>query len=179
MKKLISPNISKIVLTIVMFFSLYFYSHGELPIIRPLGLIAVLILYIISCIIFATPKALRITIIVLVCVAFLGTTYAGVYIQNPLNAHPKEFSYKFPSGYYYYNNREVKFISYCFGDVCPENGGKSWVYVEQFSPQQCLDIGGRPLIGLGLTYSYAGCEAITYDLSAKERDSINSEIKNL
>lgn len=80
-----------------------------------------------------------------------------------------DFNYKFPLGFSY-KQIPVKHIGFCYGDICPGNGGSAWVYDKNFTPEECLNIGGRPLIGTGWSTNYVGCEAITKPLTKEKID---------
>jgi hypothetical protein len=48
--------------------------------------------------------------------------------------------------------------SYCFGDVCPDNGGVDTFYI--FRPRfLCEPLGGEEVWGYGWEEVYAGCKA--------------------
>ena len=49
----------------------------------------------------------------------------------------------------------------CFGDVCPQNGGTYLFYRYKFTEDQCLKIGGQPIVGYGWSRVYAGCSPKT------------------
>lgn len=56
-----------------------------------------------------------------------------------------------------YNNRPVEIVYICFGDVCPDNGGFALRYAEKISREECVTIGGKPIIGISWGEVYAGC----------------------
>ena len=55
------------------------------------------------------------------------------------------FSYKY----------EIKTV--CFGDVCHQNGGTYIFYRQKLTEDECLKIGGEPVVGIGWVRVYAGC----------------------
>jgi len=56
-----------------------------------------------------------------------------------------------------YNNRPVETVYICFGDVCPDNGGFALRYSEKMSREECVAIGGKPILGISWGEVYAGC----------------------
>jgi hypothetical protein len=56
-----------------------------------------------------------------------------------------------------FNNREVIKTYFCFGDLCPQNGGYALMYSGIKSEAECLSIGGKPIVGIGWGRVYAGC----------------------
>ncbi|MFA5870913.1 MAG: hypothetical protein WC842_03445 [Candidatus Paceibacterota bacterium] len=56
-----------------------------------------------------------------------------------------------------YNNRPVEVGYVCFGDVCPANGAFFLRYTEKISREECVTIGGKPIIGISWGEVYAGC----------------------
>ena len=57
----------------------------------------------------------------------------------------------------FYNNRPVEVGYVCFGDVCPANGSFVLRYTEKLSREECVAIGGKPIIGISWGEVYAGC----------------------
>ena len=50
-----------------------------------------------------------------------------------------------------------KIKTVCFGDVCPQNGGTYLLYKKAYTEEECMSIGGSPIIGMGWVRVYAGC----------------------
>lgn len=57
----------------------------------------------------------------------------------------------------FYNNRPVEVGYVCFGDVCPANGSFVLRYTEKLSKEECITMGGKPIIGISWGEVYAGC----------------------
>ena len=56
-----------------------------------------------------------------------------------------------------YSFLPYKIKTVCFGDVCPDNGGTYVLYKKMYSKEECVSIGGQPIIGFGWSEVYAGC----------------------
>ena len=50
-----------------------------------------------------------------------------------------------------------KIKTFCFGDVCPQNGGTYLFYKKMYSEEECVSRGDVPIVGYGWGKVYAGC----------------------
>ncbi len=202
MKKFIVPTGRKIVIAVLIFilFLLYTVMDGIgflIPfsksdwswVLYTVLPIAIVIIYLFSCVISILSKPIKVILFLLISVGYIWTlwtiftdTRVIQVIRESRMEHPKEFTYKFLQGFYY-NDKRVIYESFCFGDVCPQNGGTTWIYEDRYGheidPEQCLEIGGAPLIGISWGYQYVGCEAITEPLTEEERSATLERMKKL
>lgn len=80
----------------------------------------------------------------------------GLNDDDYIYYHPKDLNTP-PQVLGTYNGRVVETLFFCFGDVCPANGGYFLRYKNVTSREECNRIGGKPIIGLGWGEVYGGC----------------------